>query len=120
MITWLLDKLSNDARVIKKAWLSFSIACILALIIAFFFCHLWFDGLLTMKSNTIQAYKERVGDLSSLQPKKGHPQILLYTNESDLEKLVPPDTNAAALTYPFGHDGPGALFRWDIKAQKWD
>ena len=44
-------------------------------------------------------------------------QIVVYTNDPNIEGVVPPMTNAGAMAYRT--DAQGGLWTWDIKSQKW-
>lgn len=100
---------------IKGAPISFSIVCIASFLI----CCGIFGADLTIKSETIQAYKERLESINSTV--KNSPsqsvQTVIYTRDPNAEKLAPPMTNAPALAYT--DDGKGGIYTWSVKSQCW-
>lgn len=118
MLKLLLDKLEKEWKVIKKIPIVFASLCALSLLAGTLICYGLFGSVLSLRSATIQAYKDRFGDLNSDQPKKLF-QVLNYSKDPNSEKLIPLETNAPALAYPSGIGGSGAMFVWDIKTQSW-
>jgi hypothetical protein len=115
----LLDRLLTEWRLIRRVPLNFGCVCLLSAVLIFLFFSWAFKETVSVQSGTIRAYKDRFGDLSA-QPKVGQTnilaQVLVYTNEPNAERLVPPATNFPAVAYK--SDG-GAMFMWDTKSQSW-
>jgi hypothetical protein len=121
MFTWLFGELVKERKVIKGAKMHFAVACLIAFILIGIFWYAAFSIALGVRRDTIQAYRERFGDLTSQSDKSPQIvktfQVLIYTNDPTAERLVPQATNAAALAYKADGDGP--LLLWDTKAQIW-
>jgi len=120
MLTWLWDKLEKEFKVIKGAPISFALVCGIGAIICYSLLRMEFGNVLALRRETIQAYQEKVGELSALPKQRAAVfQVMVYTNDPRSDKLVPQDTNAPALAYPYGEQGPGVTFFWDIKSHNW-
>lgn len=104
---------------IKAAPLHFACACLITAIMAGILWYATFSTALSLKTSTIEAYKERFDNFNSALKENSSqsPQVMIYTTDPNAEKLIPQTTNAAALAYRT--DGQGALFMWDTKSQSW-
>ena len=65
MLDKLLERLEKERKVIKKTPWHFWSACVFAFVSAGILWFLAFSTALAIKSSTVQAYRERYGDLSS-------------------------------------------------------
>jgi hypothetical protein len=111
----LLHEIRKELQVIKAAPFSFAVVCV----VSFLVCWGIFEGDLQLKSETVQAYKERLESLGSAI--KGNaaqlPQIVLYINDPNTEKIIPANTNQPGFAY--SEDGSKQLYVWSVKSQSW-
>lgn len=106
-------------KVIRGAPLQFAVVCALSLIIAFIFWYGVFETKLHLASETIEQYQKNHDSFTSAVKESSSvsPQVMVYTNDPNVEKLIPQTTNAPALAYSM--DGTKSTYGWDIKSQSW-
>jgi hypothetical protein len=116
MFSWLLEKLEKESKAIKKAPVHHAIAFALYAGFVTLLCFAWFGAALSLRKETIDAYKDRVGELNQLPKEKvGVFPLVTFSNDPNAEKVFPKETNAPAL----GYGTNGTLFQWDTKSQSW-
>jgi hypothetical protein len=127
---WLAYHATKDWPVLVKAPVAVTSVLLLALFLAWLF--IWHvvvplkdeqlkskQGTIDQKQATIDSYKERQAGLDAAikSSASGSVQMVIFTNDPNIEKLTPPNTNAPAMAYGDGGDKP--TFTWSIKQQAW-
>jgi hypothetical protein len=113
MLSWLLERLEKERSAIKKAPAHHAIAFALYAGFVTLLCFALFGTALSLRKETIEAYKDRVGELP--KEKVGVFQLVTFLDDPNAERVFPRETNAPALAYGTN----GTLFLWDIKFQCW-
>src|SRR6266404_2765996 len=93
-----VEKLQKEWGVIKKAPISFGIAWACGTVVSFLILYGMFGAALSVRSSTVQAYRDRFGDLTSAKSKQLF-QIVSFTSDPNTEKLTPQEPDLPALAY---------------------
>jgi hypothetical protein len=111
----LLSEIRKEFQVIKNAPFSFSVVCIASFLI----CWGLFEADLHLKSETVQAYKERLESINStIKTSSSQPlQMVNYSSDPNAEKIIPANINQPAIAY--SEDGTKPLYTWSVKSQSW-
>jgi len=109
-----LKYIINEWKTVRSAPFTLLLLVVIAGTGIYWFLDKSYSGEIRAKNATIETLKTQ---LDSKMGVNRDMQIVVYTNDPNIERVLPQMTNSGAMAYKT--DGAGPLWIWDIHAQQW-